>query len=146
MRVFLFIVCLCTSFPAAAQTDEDGSQGRLALAQKMLNLQPVRDQVRSAIDQYIQTYMAGNSPAAQEGFRSAMMAVLNYKTLERLSLDAYADIFTQEELAAMVEYYSKPEAISARAKLKDFNGRIYPEIIRMLDQALMRARTQMQQE
>lgn len=143
--VFFLLVCLCLAHPAAAQESQDKDlQQRRALAEKMLAINPVRDQVRMAIDQYIDLRMKFEPVEDQDAFRAALMAVLNYQTLEQISLDTYVQTFTTAELAAMVEYYSKPEAISARKKWPQFDGVVSPQIIKMLDQALIKARTQAQ--
>jgi hypothetical protein len=110
---------------------------RLKLAEQMHKLRPVRDQVESAIEQYAQT----QPPEDRAAFISAMRSVLNPKALERISIDAYAEVYTEEELKAMVEYYSKPEARSASDKYNDYAKIVYPEIVRMLDKAAMRVRT-----
>ncbi len=110
---------------------------RLELAKKMHDLRPVRDQVENAIAQFSQT----RPPAERETFKVAMMNVFNVKALEKISIDAYVDTFTVEELRAMVEYYSKPEAASASDKLGNYSAIVYPEIVRMLDKAAMRVRT-----
>lgn len=110
---------------------------RLKLAEKMHELRPVRDQVENAIEQYAQT----QPPEERAAFMSAMRSVLNPKALERISIDAYAEVYTEEELKAMVEYYSKPEARSASDKYNDYAKIVYPEIVRMLDKAAMRVRT-----
>ena len=110
---------------------------RLELAEKMHELNPVRSQVYGAIDQF-----ALRRPAEErEAFKSSMRNVFNIKALEKISVDAYAATFTVEELRAMVEYYSKPEAKSAGEKLANYNALVYPELMRMLDRAAMRIRT-----
>ncbi|MCB1563494.1 MAG: hypothetical protein KDJ75_07970 [Alphaproteobacteria bacterium] len=110
---------------------------RLKLAEEMHKLRPVRDQVESAIEQYAQT----QPPEDRAAFISAMRSVLNPKALERISIDAYAQVYTEPELKAMVEYYTKPEARSASDKYSDYAKIVYPEIVRMLDKAAMRVRT-----
>ena len=132
--VVLFLVC---ALPAIAQSEDATYEQRLELAHKMHELRPVRDQVESAVDRYAQT-----QPAAQrEAFKTTMRNVLNYKALETVSVEAYADTFALDELKAMVEYYSKPEARSASDKFNDYAGIVYPEIVRMLDEAAMRIKT-----
>ena len=140
-RGLAFLFLMCFSYPVVAQEVDRGLELRLELADQMLAINPPRDQVRSAIEGYIRTYMLASPPLEKEQFRTAMLSIINYKALEGLTREAYVDFFTEAELSAMVEYYSKPEALSARSKLKEFEGRVYPEIIRMIDQAIMRART-----
>jgi len=110
---------------------------RIALAKKMHELRPVREQVEQAINQYAQTRPQGE----RESFKSTMRNVFNMRALEKISIDAYAETFTAPELSAMVEYYSKPEAISAGEKFDNYAGIVYPEIVRMLDRAAIRVRT-----
>lgn len=122
---------------AAPQEDKGSLDRRLELAEKMQSLNPARDQVNAAIDRYLERL----APADRDAYRAALQNVLNYQALERIAVDAYAEIFTEAELAAMVEYHSKPEAISARAKQDQWGKKVYPEIIRLMDQAMMRVRT-----
>lgn len=124
---------------AAEQTKEEdvSYEERMALAKKMHELRPVREQVEEAINQYANT----RPVEERESFKSAMRNVFNIKALEKISLDAYVETFTVEELRAMVEYYSKPEAKSASEKINNYAAILYPELMRMLDRAAIRVRT-----
>ena len=122
---------------AAAIANDPTYDERRQLAAKMHELRPVRDQVEMAIDQYAQSRPASE----RESFKVAMRNVFNVKALEKISVDAYAETFTVKELRAMVEYYSKPEAISASDKFSDYANIVYPEIVRMLDRAAIRVKT-----
>ncbi|MCB9975551.1 MAG: hypothetical protein H6856_07950 [Rhodospirillales bacterium] len=123
----------------AQQPKQDPStlKKRLELAQKMHEIRPTRDQVESAIRRASESV----PPAEREAFMAAMTTVLNYKAIERISVDAMAEVFTVEELESMVEYYSKPEAKSASAKIRDWIALVQPEINRIIDKAMMRVRT-----
>lgn len=112
---------------------------RIELSKKWHSLMPmsVREQINIAIDE-----VANQQPENQrEVFRANMRNILNYQAIEKISIDAMAEIYTAAELDALVEYYSKPEAKSANDKYPAYAARIYPEITRMLDQAMMKART-----
>ncbi|MCE7886401.1 MAG: hypothetical protein DYH13_02725 [Alphaproteobacteria bacterium PRO2] len=129
--------------PAAAaeapKQDPADLDKRIALSKKWHGLMPVsvRDQVNIAIDE-----AAAMQPENQkEIFRANMRNILNYQAIEKISIDAMAEIYTVAELQALVDYYSKPEAKSATAKHQLYAGKVYPEITRMLDQAMMKART-----
>ena len=52
-----------------------------------------------------------------------------------------ADLFTLAEMEKMVGYFSSPEAQSIGEKLPKYQERLQPEIIRMLDAAMMTERT-----
>lgn len=126
-----------TQEQAAPQEDKGSLDKRLDLAEKMQALNPARDQVNVAISRYVEQL----APENRDAYRAALQNVLNYQALERIAIDAYAEIFTEAELEAMVEYHSRPEAISARAKEGEWSKKVYPEIIRLMDQAMMRVRT-----
>lgn len=133
----LLVMVLSVPVVAYAQEDDPTYEKRLELARQMHEFRSTRDQVYSAIDQ-----VAESQPEAErEAFRTAMRQALNYKAIEKISLDAMTEIYTVEELQAMIDYYSKPEAASARAKDKDYAAIVYPEIIRMLDKTMMQVKT-----
>jgi hypothetical protein len=103
----------------------------------MHEINPTRNQVNAAIEQ-----VALRQPESErEAFKTTMRAALNYQAIEKISVDAMADTYTKAELEAMVGYFSKPEAQSAAAKDYIYNRKVYPEIARMLDQAIIRMRT-----
>lgn len=149
MRIFSILVLLLLAVcpPAAfaedaaapsVQAQDDASYAkRLELARKMHEINPARDQINAAIDQ-----AAESQPEQErEAFKTAMRSVLNFQAIEKISIDAMAEVYTERELQAMVNYYSLPEAKSAGEKQMKYSEKVYPEIIRMLDQAMMRVRT-----
>jgi hypothetical protein len=110
---------------------------KVALARKMHEINPTRDQVDSAISR-----ASFSLPENQrQPFVAAMQTVLNYNAIERISIDAMVDVYSLKELESMVEYYSKPEAQSASKKLQEWAGQVQPEVTRMIDKAIMRVRT-----
>lgn len=140
IKAFLICIFIMTlAVPAVAQTeiDSESLQRRLELAEKYHEIFPAKDEVESAIDK-----IAARLPETErESFKLSMRNILNYKAIEKISIDAMADNFTEEELAALVEYYSKPEAITAIEAKRKWADQVGPEIMRMLDQAMMRVRT-----
>ncbi|GJL84447.1 MAG: hypothetical protein DHS20C02_02220 [Micavibrio sp.] len=133
----LFVVFVISSPVMAQEADDASFDSRLELAEKMQALNPARAQVSKAIEKYVASLPAKE----RDVYRAALGNIINYKALEKISVDAYAETFTEAELAAMVEYYSKPEAVSARDKHSEWGKKVYPEIIRMLDKAMMRVKT-----
>jgi hypothetical protein len=142
-RIIAGVACalLVLATPHVKAEDAGDLEARLELAQRMLDVQPVHPQVEAAVDAYVQSNMAAFSKGDQEIFRAAMLNVMNPAALEKTVLNSYADTYTRAELAAMVEYYEKPEARSASLKQQEFVAKIYPEIIKMLDQAVIRIRS-----
>ena len=110
---------------------------KIALAREMHKIRPTRVQIDSAIQRASLTLPAGDRRA----FVNAMKGVLNYNAIERISIDAMIETYTLKELDAMVEYYSKPEAKSASAKVISWARIVQPEIVNMIDKAMMRIRT-----
>ncbi|MGQ0528160.1 MAG: hypothetical protein ACT4OY_09080 [Alphaproteobacteria bacterium] len=131
----MFVLIAMTQ--AFAQGQQADFEARLALAKKMHELQPAKEQVWSAIDQ-----VSLQQPESErEIFVTKMREILNYKAIEKVSIDAMVETYTAPELEAMVEYYAKPEAISASKKIGVYSQKVYPEILKMLDQAMMKLRT-----
>lgn len=139
MVLALLAVAVC-SIGLGAQAGEADLKARVKLARKMVELQPTGPQVEQAVDAYIKANMNGYSDEDRALFRQAMMNVINPKALDKATVDAYASTYSEDELEAMVEYYSKPEARSATEKQGEFAAKITPEIIRMLDTAVLRVR------
>ncbi|MCD8563161.1 MAG: hypothetical protein LRY54_03795 [Alphaproteobacteria bacterium] len=134
-RLFLSVLCLFLSFsPALA---EEGDAHKWELAKQMQELRPVRGQVEHAID-----IAAQRLPEEQRSaFEAAMMRQMDFQAIDKIATDFMAETFTEAELAAMVEYYSKPEAKSAADKLPQYQEKVGPEIIRMIDKAMMKLKT-----
>lgn len=109
---------------------------KLELAKKMHEIRPAARQ----IDDAIRSVSMRLPEAEREPFVTSMSSSLNYNAIERISIDAMVDVFTLPELEAMVEYYSKPEAISAGDKMVDWAKIVQPEIARLIDRSLMRTR------
>ncbi len=118
--------------------DPSTLEKRVELAQKMHSIRPTSEQVQSAIIRASQSVPLEE----RESFIAAMSTVLNYKAIERISVDAMAEIYTVPELEAMVAYYGKPEAKSAsKEKSKRWTAVINQEIGSVIDKAMMRVRT-----
>jgi hypothetical protein len=127
--------------PASVSADDADLPARVDLAKKMVQILPARPQIESAVDSYIQSNLAGYTKQDRATFRQAMLNSINPKGLDKASVDAYATTYTKAELEVMVEYYAKPEAISAAKKEAEFAAKVYPELIKMLDQAVIRLRS-----
>ena len=121
--------------PAAQQPDD--LEQRLDLAKKMHEIQPANAQVVKAIEQVSQQL----PPQDREAFKNAMMKSIDDVKLETLSVKVMAETFTAPELERMLSYFSSPEARAISEKMPVYNGRMQPEIMKMLDAAMMAART-----
>lgn len=110
---------------------------RLELSRALHKIKPVKDQVDDAVNG-----VAERLPVSQrETFKASMRNILNYNSIENISINAMAETFTLKELEVMLEYNSKPEAMSANDKFPEYQNIVGPEILRMIDKAIMRSRT-----
>ncbi len=117
--------------------DETTLAAKIALAKKIHQIRPTRVQVDSAVKR-----ASLSLPERDRGnFVNAMKSVLNYNAIEKISIDAMVRTYTLVELTSMEEYYSKPEAKSATQKTLFWASEVQPEIVRMIDKAMMRIRT-----
>ena len=128
-----FFFTLAMTSVALAQ---DNLRQRLMLAKELQKVWPVKEQVENAVEAYLIEWPEEERAAQREAVEEA----LNIKVLEKVSVDAYAQTFTAQELQALLDYYSNPAAKTAEAKREDYFRLVYPEIIKMLDKAMMRVR------
>lgn len=123
---------------AQGQPEDKGNlDKRIELATQMHRFRPVKEQVDKAIDSYVSTV----PEADRERYRTAFQSILNYDALEKISVDAMVETYTQAELQAMVDFYSKSEARTASDKYEQYAGKVYPEIGKMMDRAIIRLKT-----
>lgn len=120
--------------PVHAQDDD---ARKMALVKQMHEIRPARTQVREAIEQVSRNL----PPMERDRFLKMVENAFDYDRLETLSVEAMADLFTLAEMEKMVDYFGSPEAQSIGEKLPKYQERIQPEIIRMLDAAMMAERT-----
>jgi hypothetical protein len=133
----LFLTFLVITIPTYVSAQENDAATRLDLAREYHEYRPVKPQIDRAIEN-----VAGNLPEnTREEFTLAMQRMLNYPAIESLSVEIMADIYTTEELEAMVAYYKQPIAQAAADKAVEYQKRLGPEIVKILDRAMMEIRT-----
>lgn len=136
--IYTVVICMSLAFsmPAYAEklsAENGGFAKRQELAQSMHDIWPVRLQVEEALEDLALAY-----PSQQRAvFKSAMRRAIKYKELERSSVNAMAENFSQDELQAMVDFYGSKVGRSISAKIDDYQQLVEPSITRMLDAALM---------
>lgn len=128
---------LAFSAPAVAQENMGSKEKRLELARQMNDIRPARSQV----DEAVQAVSKGLPPMEKERLNKLVDRAFDYKALEKLSIETMAELFSESELEKMVAYFGSPEARSISAKLPQYQQKLQPEIIRMLDAALMTEKT-----
>jgi len=130
-----------TLFSLTASAQEDGEdptlERRYELSEQMHEIWPVRPKVENALN-----VVARQAPEDERlAFKAAMRKAIQFDKLEEESIEAMADIFTVEELEAMVAFYGSPEGRSVSEKTDDYQAAIRPVIARMMDGALLDVRT-----
>ena len=133
----LFLTFLVMATPTYVSAQESDAAVRLDLAREYHEYRPVKPQ----IDRAIENVAANLSEGAREEFTLAMQRMLNYPAIESLSVEIMADVYTKEELEVMVAYYKQPIAQAAADKAVDYQKRLGPEIVKILDRAMMEIRT-----
>lgn len=121
----------------AENENKEMLEKKIILAQKMHEIRPVRVQVDAAVNRAAQNLLEPD----RQNFVVAMRSMLNYNAIERISTDAMIDTYTLVELESMVDYFSKPEARSASTKVNSWARSVHPEIVKMIDRAMMRIKT-----
>jgi hypothetical protein len=125
------------STPVPAQTPPADLSQRLALARKINEITPIKGQIEAGVD-----HAAQRIPATKrETFKSRVMGAIDEQKLEESSINAMAQTFTLPELQRMYDYYSTPEAHAIAEKWPIYRQLVQPEIVRMMDKAMMEART-----
>jgi len=136
LRFFAFLLLAFVPLTALAQDVPDAAR-RLELAGEMHKIWPVRPKVESALESVVEGVDEGKRAA----FKAALRKAMDYQTIERESIKAMADVFSAEELEAMVAFYGSPAGRSVSAKTEDYTAALQPVIVRMLDNAILQIRT-----
>ncbi|MBN8521125.1 MAG: DUF2059 domain-containing protein [Alphaproteobacteria bacterium] len=148
-KLALVLLLSCLTLPVAAQekpaepalaetpAGSPDMDQRVALAEKMHDIWPVRPKVEEALDVAAQSFPEEERAAFKAGMRKA----IKYDQLEEESIAAMAKIFTVPELQKMVDFYGSPEGRAVSAKTGDYAEMLQPVMTKMLDQALIQVRT-----
>ncbi len=143
-HVFKLFVVVCFAIaPASVFAQETGNsvsaamEQKIELAERMHEIRPARAQIDDAIDS-----ISKRLPASERGkFLVSVRDAIDYEQIERHSIESMAEVFTVEELEAMVEFYSRPVTRNISDKFSEYHQLMQPEIVRMLDKAMMEMRT-----
>lgn len=143
MRRFMML-CLAVSALSFAGTgyaqdkaaDPDLAR-KIELAKEMHKIRPARTQVEEAVNQVGRNL----PPLERDRFLKMVEKAFDYDALEKLSTDTMVELFTVPELEKMVDYFGSEEARAIEKKLPQYQEKIQPEIIRMLDAAMIADRT-----
>lgn len=123
--------------PVTAEAAMDDTALKMDLAKKMHEIRPARMQVQEAVKQASRNLQ----PLEQDKFIKMVDRAFDYDKLEELSVATMVKIFTTAELQKMVDYFGSPEAKAIGDKLPQYQMELHPEIIKMLDAAMMTEKT-----
>jgi hypothetical protein len=142
MKFFLLMTALFVlSFPALAQEKALGTPvipaKRLELAEKMHEVWPIRVRVEKALE----SVSEGFPEEKRAEVKAAMRKSIQFDQLEEESIKAMAEIFTEEELQAMIDFYGSETGRAISAKTQDYELALRPVMIKMVDKAILDVRT-----
>lgn len=122
-----------TTSPVSEEVNEENYEKRLELSRQMHEIWPIRPKVESVLDAIAQQI----EPTKRLRLKSALREALEFKALEEASIDAMAEIFTEDELKAMIGFYGSKEGRSVSHKTEDYEKALEPILTKMMDKALL---------
>ena len=114
-------------------SEDAAYEARLKLSRDMHEIWPVRPKIERALDKIAEQI----EPQNRMRFKSAMRKAINFNTVEQTSIEAMADIFTADELKAMITFYGSKEGRSVSFKTDDYERALQPVLVKMLDKAIL---------
>lgn len=128
-----------TFMPIMARADD--SAEKVALAKEYSQLVPVDSEIATTIEQ-----LALQVPVAQRvQFKAILAQTIKPEKLKAASELALIDIFTEDELEALIEFYKTPEGQAIKTKMPEYQNRLQPVLSAMIQEAATSLQNQMQQ-
>ncbi len=151
MKIFLLLAFLLV-FPSYSYAQNEGKpvsansvlsaiddEKKDELVRKLHKYLPSAQLIDNAIDILSPKY--AKSEKEKERFQKSMRMLVDYADLEKKSRNYMKETFTVKELEALVEFYSNPNGKSAVEKMKQYQKKIGPEIVKTIDKTLLEYRT-----
>jgi hypothetical protein len=137
MMKYLLLLITLTFFPLPVMAQEDDSAKRLELSGRMHEIWPMRTRMETVIDN-----VAGNFEQEQQNkIKASLRKSMDYKQLEEESTKAMAEIFTVQELQAMIDFYGSESGRAISAKTADYEIALRPIMMKIMDKAMLDLRT-----
>lgn len=112
---------------------------KMELAQQYSKLVPVGADIKKTIEQ-----LALQVPVAQRTqFKSILDRTIKADRLKSTSEMALVEIFTKDELAALIAFYKTPEGQSIKDKMPEYQGRLQPVLETMIKDSVSSLENQM---
>lgn len=124
------------TFDAAESGTPNDLDHRRKLARELHDIKHVKDQIRETIAGVAKSL----PPVEQEDFKKYMELKIDFDALEQKSIDYTAEIYTADELQAMVDFFGSREGRSAEVKGDIYAEKFGAEVQKTIDQAMMAAK------
>ncbi|MES2729474.1 MAG: DUF2059 domain-containing protein [Pseudomonadota bacterium] len=128
LTAFLLVVSV-----GANAADDKHVASRTKLATEIHQKVDVRERLFKAMDVLTQ-FM---TPTEKASFWTKMKVAMPAEKVNAVSIKAMADTYTEDELKAMLAFYSSPAGKSAESKRSEYEKRVGPEFTKLLDQAVI---------
>ena len=130
------VLCSFISFQANAESQDTDRAERINLSKDLHDIRNVRERINATILQAAETI----PPADREDFQRYVQLRVNYDALEEKSIGYAAEVYSADELRAMIAYFGSPAGKSAEAKGAQFGEMIADAIIKEIDAAILAAK------
>ncbi len=119
----------------AAQAEQPSPE-KLELARDLEKLRPAWEELNAVIRRMSRQFPQNRRFA----FIVAMERTIDRDAVEEAAVNAMVETFTEDELRALVEFYSNENIRSGMAKLDTYREKLNPVVSRIVDEALMKLR------
>ncbi len=128
MKILLTTILAMILVTPVMADDTADLAAKLKLAKEYSKQVPVADEVKATIDA-----LAVQVPMDQRViFRSVLERNIKVDQLESVSELSMAEVFTEAELKALVDFYSTPRGQATRVKMVEYQNRIKPILEQMI--------------
>ena len=135
----VLLVGLVATLALPAFAADKGTDEKTSLILQLYEVNPPSALINNSIEAVArQRYPEGPD---REGFIDRMKLAVDYDKMESFSTGLMREMFTLDELKAMVDYYTSSVGMSAQDKIGQYRQKMAPELQKMLDKALLDSAT-----
>lgn len=129
--LMLFVPSAQAEMPPPSDHEE-----RLALSHELHDIRRVRERILEDVGNISMSL----PEVEREDFRKYIELSIDFDALEKKSVEYAADIYTAQELRAMISYFGSPEGRSAETKSREYGEKFGADVRKEIDKALMAAK------
>jgi hypothetical protein len=135
-KAVIFVVCGMIGFlPMQAMAQDKVTKKERSLALELQKVWGVKDQ----IDELVLVIESKLPEDQRANFRVYMAKILDYDAINQVSAVAAVEVFSEDELEAMLDYYSSEHGKSAELKRKLYNEKMMPQVQALIKKGMMMA-------